>query len=259
MSRLDAALEEVRRAFRRAKKPDHLKNRMWFIQEREEARLLGRPREELTVQDLCDYVDECGGKLEYPELGYFLPRICEVLAAGVPLHPVLGWFCTLDCLKYANYPKAWPDDQAEAVQKYVEAMLATFVETPRHFPECSDLGEMLWMAGRGGIDMERLTLSLHHATAQALARALADWIASDCFVTGDMKADEPDRWRQSLPNAYADGEAFTVPVLDWLVSIEPWRLLSNAAVREADPEMRERLRRVAAYCAAWPEAQASSA
>ena len=36
---------------RRAEKPKHLKNRMDFLQAREEARLLGRPREELTAHD----------------------------------------------------------------------------------------------------------------------------------------------------------------------------------------------------------------
>ena len=260
LSGLDAALEEVHRAFKRARKPEHLKNRMDFLQAREEARLLGRPRKELTAADLRDYVDECGGKLEHPELAYFMPRICEVMGAGESAHPSLGWVCSLNCLEYADFPAAWPDDQVAALQRFVEALLLAYVADRARFTDVENLGELIRMAAKAGIAVEEVLDALSKADGHLLAHSLALWINDACFLSDQQEVNRPEEWRDWLAlDVFWIGTDHPKRVCDWIVTLEPWRLLADSVQRETDPDLRASLRRAADYCAAWPEAQKPSA
>ena len=256
LSGMDAALKEVHRAFRRAQKPAYLKNRMDFLQAREEARLLGRPRGELTAHDICDYVSECGGKLEHPELAYFMPRICEILASGQSAHPALGWVCSLNCLEYADFPAAWPDDQVVALQRFVEALILAYVADPARFTDVEHLGELIRMAAKAGIAVDGVLDVLSKADGHLLARSLALWIDDACSLFDQPEINRPEEWRDLLVlDALWIGTDHPKRACDWIVTRKPWRLLADAAQRETDPDLRARLERAAAYCAAWPEAK----
>lgn len=251
---LDSALWNVRRAFRRASKPGYLKDRMSFLKAREEAQLLGRKRSSLTASDIHDYVSECGGHLDQSELAYFMPRICEVIASGERLDPTLGWAVSLNCLSAADFPRGWPLDHARAVQRFVEALLVAYVEAPEQFEDVPSIGELFCMAGYGGIDMGRLMAAMDEADQQQLARALAHWIDRDCWVGIAWARVAPDRWREDLHHSLWTGEGFQAGVLDWLLGLEPWSMISAAAERETDPQWRDVLVRVGVFCRHWPEA-----
>ena len=66
-------------------------------------RFLDRDRSELTAYDLYNYVEDS----YYPdvrELGYFIPRFCEIMANGESTHN-FGWVCSLICLALSRAPE----------------------------------------------------------------------------------------------------------------------------------------------------------
>jgi hypothetical protein len=254
---LQQAVKDVHRVFRRVPKPTELKHSEHFGWGRE-TRFLDRDRSELTAYDLYGYIEDS----YYPdvrELGYFIPRICEIMANGESMHMSIGWVCSLNCLQDSDFPSAWPDDQAQAIQRFVEALLVAYVNEPVRFSEIdhSDLGEsigeLLCMAGRGGIDVDGVTTALAQADKQSLARALALWIKRECYNGRTDKWCKPELWREGLSDAFWEGKDFQKPVFDWLVSLEPWHMFSAAAERETHPVWQRVLSKAAGYCDLWPE------
>ena len=181
---LDAALDVVRASCRRAPKPARLMNRMEFLQEREEARFLGQPLERLGGRDFRDYLGECGGKLTVPELSYFLPRMCEVLASGDPIDPMIGWRGAFAFLKHSAFPDDWPDDRAAAMQAFCEALIVDFVADPERFSDGGNgfgvvLGSVLYGIAEGGVDLEGLLKALNRCDPDLLDQAVEVWKGSE--------------------------------------------------------------------------------
>ena len=213
---LDAALDAIRASCRRAPKPVRLLNRMDFLQEREDARFLGQPLDQLGAGDFHDYLDECGGKLDVPELSYFLPRICEVLATGDPINPVTGWRRAFSFLQYSEFPDQWPDDRAAAMQAFCEELIVDFVSKPERFSDGGSgfeavLGSVLFGMAEGGVDLEGLLQALDRCEPDLLDRAVEAWMRSDF----DGFAHGPDG-KPILPEADTLGPTRAAMVVKWL-------------------------------------------
>ncbi len=252
---LQQAVKDVHRVFRRAPKPTELGG-LHEIYPLMAARFLEVDRSELSAEDLYNYVDDTIP--DYPELAYFIPRFCEIMANGESTHNI-GWVCSLTFLNFHDFPSAWPDDQAQAIQRFVEALLVAYVNEPARFsdvesfhPKVESIGELLCMAGKGGIDINGVTTALAQADKQSLARALALWIRKESYCHAPI-AYKPDFWRGDLANPFWEGEDFQKPVFDWLFSLEPWHMFSAAAERETDPVWQRVLSDAAGYCDLWPE------
>jgi hypothetical protein len=254
---LQQAVKDVHRVFRRVPKPTELET-LQGIYPLMAARFLEGDRSELTAEDLYNYVDDAIP--EYPELAYFIPRFCEIMANGESTNTsIVGWVCSLTFLELSDFPSAWPDDQVQALQRFVEALLVDYVNEPARFSDAesigqdvANIGELLCMAGKGGIDIDGVTTALAQADKQSLARALAQWITDECYCDAPI-AYKPDFWRGDLADGFWEGEDFQKPVFDWLFSLEPWHMFAAAAERETDPVWRDDLSYAAGYCDLWLE------
>jgi hypothetical protein len=189
---------------------------MDFLQACEDARFLGQPLEQFGARDLHDYLDECGGKLSVPELSYFLPRICEVLATGDPINPVIGWRGAFLFLEFSAFPDYWPDDRVAAMHAFCEALLADFILEPERFSDGGSgfdavLGSVLYGMAEGGVDLERLLKALNRCDPDLLDRAVESWMRSDF----DGFAHGPDG-KPILPDPDTLGSTRAAMVVRWL-------------------------------------------
>ena len=216
LSQLDAALDAIRASCRRAPKPARLMNRMDFLQEREDARFLGQPLDRLGSRDFYDYLDECGARLSVPELSYFLPRICEILATGDPINPVIGWRGAFLFLELSAFPDGWPDDRAAAMQAFCEALVVDFIRGPERFSDGGSgfgavLGSVLHGMAEGGIDLEGLLDALDLCDPELIDRAVDTWMRSDFDGFAHGRDGKP-----ILPDADALGPTRAAMVVKWL-------------------------------------------
>lgn len=178
---IEDAVEVVRAACKRARKPSTLSNRMDFLQARDDRRLLGCATDQLSPSDIDHYVDECGGKLPPGELAYFLPRICTILSTGRPLLPEFGWDESFCFLRFSRFPDAWPDDRVVAMQDFCAALLVSFLEDPAKFSTAlSDpaphIGSMMCAMMRCGIDARALLDAVDTCDAALVASSLQVWV-----------------------------------------------------------------------------------
>ncbi|MEM7188343.1 MAG: hypothetical protein AAF439_01915 [Pseudomonadota bacterium] len=195
------ALNRVKATCARASKPAMLADWMDFLQYADDRRFLGRPRDRLTAQDFSHYLDECGGRRPQNEIAWFLPRMCEVMAAGEPLRNVLGWDESFCFLAYSGFPDAWPDDRAAAMQDFAGELAARFVSVPEPFSDGGSglaltLGTLVCGMARGGIEAQALTARLDACPPDHLERAVWRWLVNELDITQSQDGFRlrPDYW-----------------------------------------------------------------
>lgn len=113
-----------------------------------EAAFLGFEARDLPLSHVRDwyfaaYADDLG----HAQMGWLLPRVLELLAAGEE-PSFFGLETTLARLPQAGFPGDWPEPAVRAVRRFAHAWLATVVEERR-----PDLDETLCMIGAAGLDI----------------------------------------------------------------------------------------------------------
>ena len=206
MGSLDTALDQVAKACRRAQKPAHLHDWMDFLQKRDDARFLGTQPDRLSAADFDYYGSEAGSFRPEPEIAWFLPRMCEIMASGVSLTPTFGWIESFGFLTLSRFPDAWPRDRANAMTSFCKALVADFVTRPERYApstaiEVPDLGTMLCAMTKSGVDPLVLLAGLDDCPPQTVHAAIGDWLANDSICRDpsdgrfDLSADV--YWRQN--------------------------------------------------------------
>lgn len=177
---LDDALRAVQAACKRAYKPDRLADWLDFLQERDNARFLGQGPEHLTARDFDHYLSECGSRRPEPEVAWFLPRMCAIMASGKPLRLNLGWIDSFAFLGMSGFPEAWSPARAQAMQAFCEVLVADFVADPERYDASAEvggltLGTMLCAVTRQGVEPAGVLEAVDRLPPELVRRSMADW------------------------------------------------------------------------------------
>jgi hypothetical protein len=147
-----------------------------------ERRLIATPLRHIPAMLLAEYTNSAHGYDDgriADELRYLLPRYFELIAADDPPHPSLETSLCLNRLAYADWRARWPSEEAEAIQGFLDALIAARVrrteprKTRRGWELEYDIAEILAMIVTAGGDIAR-TLAVWDAVEDPPA---ALWMA----------------------------------------------------------------------------------
>lgn len=143
-----------------------------------EARLLQWPQHEIPLYDLNDWYFAAAASSPFPRpvIGWFLPRILELIAEGAELAAV-GNEVVLMRLGDSGFPDEWPDDAVDHMRRFAKAIIGRCV--PGHGDRAKlpyGLDEALCMFGMGGVDLGPALADLDARPTADLAAAFdKDW------------------------------------------------------------------------------------
>lgn len=212
-SELDAAVEGAYRAF-----PDRERDRPRFpldvclsccTPEETEKELREWPRKRLTARHLYEY--NCTAKSEVQdarEVGYFLPRMLDLLARGEEIHHSLE--ISLDRVGLCP-PGSWTDAQQQALDRFASAY---FDAVLRHGPPAEGY--------RAYLDDPFSVLLMFDYAGLEVGPLLASWLHCQhpCSTVQFVRTTYWDFWEgREYSNAFAGNRpAFRRKVRDWLLA-----------------------------------------
>ncbi|MEL6575680.1 MAG: hypothetical protein AAFQ81_07300 [Pseudomonadota bacterium] len=223
----------------------------------DKARILSRGRDELTPHDLYMYVVEGPNELPLHEAQWFLPALCRHLACCKTCGDPVGSEFAFGLLSQSGFPERWPDRSVAAVERFLSALVADFLEYPDRW-QASLGGEFedglplfFQMAEHGRIGLRSVVDGAAAVPEAALARAIARWTLHTHPPSYDLIGGEgfEERAGQLAAHAFLSpgGMDFTK---SWLVLQEPWIIIPRALEGETEPEWQDVLDEAATLWAA---------